>query len=367
MSGNIILSIGKSGLTLTMKEGEAYFNNFWLRDNCPSAADPETGEKIFDIADSETEHLVKEAVIDGDQLIVTWARDNHISRYLTADLLAFGSAGIPDVAAISRRLWEADHYQKFPRISQPAIDSDSTERGRFARALIEDGIALITDVENSDAGLTRLANALGQVTPSTDGSYFDVRLNIEPSNLAFTAKALEMHTDLPCEQLAPGIQFLHCRANSVDGGLSMFVDGAAVAEAFRLSNPDDFALLAAHDIPFRRNHRGHDTRAHQRVIELDRDGAVSGLTISQHLVERIDLPQKLLDTYYPALCRFLRMVRLDRFMNRFRLNAGECIVFDNHRIVHGREAFVAESGERHLRGCYIDRGELRSTLRVLSR
>lgn len=366
MSGQVNLSIGTSGLTLTIGDSEAYFNNFWLRDNCPSAADPETGEKVFDIVELEDTPTVESADLDGDHLIVTWA-DGHVSRYTLSDLLTFGADGIPDVAAISRRLWETDQYDHFPRISQPALDTEDKERNRLARALIEDGIAIVTDMENSDAGLTRLANALGQVTPSTDGSYFDVRLHIDPTNLAFTAKALEMHTDLPCEQLAPGIQFLHCRANSVDGGLSMFVDGAAVAEAFRQSNPDDFALLSNHDIPFRRNHRGHDTRAHQRVIELDRNGAVSGLTISQHLVDRIDLPQKLLDTYYPALCRFLRLVRSDRFMNRFRLSAGECIVFDNHRIVHGREAFVAESGERHLRGCYIDRGELRSTLRVLSR
>jgi gamma-butyrobetaine dioxygenase len=51
---------------------------------------------------------------------------------------------------------------------------------------------------------------------------------------------------------------------------------------------------------------------------------------------------------------------------RFRLNATECIVFDNHRIVHGREAYSATSGERHLRGCYADRGELRSTYRALT-
>nr|WP_247750033.1 TauD/TfdA family dioxygenase [Agrobacterium sp. S2/73] len=50
----------------------------------------------------------------------------------------------------------------------------------------------------------------------------------------------------------------------------------------------------------------------------------------------------------------------------FDLNAGECIVFDNHRIVHGRASYTAESGDRHLRGCYTDRGEMRSTYRALT-
>ena len=78
------------------------------------------------------------------------------------------------------------------------------------------------------------------------------------------------------------------------------------------------------------------------------------------------LPQDFLDSYYPAFCRFGRMLQSDKYLMRFRLAAGECIVFDNHRIVHGRAAYSATSGERHLRGCYADRGEMRSTYRALT-
>ena len=102
------------------------------------------------------------------------------------------------------------------------------------------------------------------------------------------------------------------------------------------------------------------------MIELDEHGNISGVTISQHHADYFDMPQKDLDRYYPAFCRFGRMMREEKYLMRFRLNAGECIVFDNHRIVHGRAAYSATSGERHLRGCYTDRGELRSTYRVLS-
>jgi len=37
------------------------------------------------------------------------------------------------------------------------------------------------------------------------------------------------------------------------------------------------------------------------------------------------------------------------------------------RTKHGREGYVADSGSRHLRGCYTDRGALRSTYRVLAK
>lgn len=55
----------------------------------------------------------------------------------------------------------------------------------------------------------------------------------------------------------------------------------------------------------------------------------------------------------------------DRYVMRFMMKAGECIVFDNHRVVHGRAAYSATSGERHLRGCYADRGEMRGVYRAI--
>lgn len=49
------------------------------------------------------------------------------------------------------------------------------------------------------------------------------------------------------------------------------------------------------------------------------------------------------------------------------LGAGEMVVFDNRRVLHGRDAFDPQSGSRYLHGCYVDRGEFESRLRVLSR
>src|SRR3546814_10849645 len=79
------------------------------------------------------------------------------------------------------------------------------------------------------------------------------------------------------------------------------------SDLFRRDHPEDFRLLAETEIPFYWEHEGFDIRARQRVIELDRFGAVSGVTISQHLADVFDLPQHLLDDYYPALRRFGRL------------------------------------------------------------
>lgn len=362
------LTLGDKGLYLELPSGATYFNYYWLRDADPSTIDPATRERIFDITEIEGGPQPRSAQVDGDLLTIHWTGEDHVTHLPLAALNDFAMTGrSPDPAALPRKLWRANAYDRFVRLDQSEIERSDVARRRFARALIEDGVALVTGMENSDAGLTRLANQLGPVTPTSDGYYFDVQLEIAPTNLAFTARALEMHTDLPSEDAAPGVQFLHCRTNSVVGGLNLFLDGAAVAETLREEDRAAFDLLASHDIPFFRRHDGWDYRARQRVIELDHDGHVSGLTVSQHLQDIIDLPQAILDDYYPAFCCLIRMMKEDRFVNRFRLEAGQCIVFDNHRIVHGREAFEATSGARHLRGCYVDRGALRSTYRTLMR
>lgn len=108
-------------------------------------------------------------------------------------------------------------------------------------------------------------------------------------------------------------------------------------------------------------------RARQRVILTDADGSVTGVTVSQHMADIFDLDQTLLDRYYPAFRRFLSMLRAPEYEITLTLRAGDCAVFDNQRIVHGRRAFDPTSGTRILRGCYTDRGELRSRLRVLER
>lgn len=49
-----------------------------------------------------------------------------------------------------------------------------------------------------------------------------------------------------------------------------------------------------------------------------------------------------------------------------RLAPGDCLIFDNTRILHARTAFSV-TGSRLLQGCYADMDGLASTLAVLRR
>jgi gamma-butyrobetaine dioxygenase len=355
------------GLRVSLPSGTmAYFNSYWLRDNCPTSFNASTRERSFDIFHLETAPKPKAARIEGAHLVIDWEGEDHVSRLPLDWLETYAKPGPrPDPADLPRVAWYGDHYADVARFDHAALLSDKTAVRAWLEALIVEGIAIVTAMPDTDAGLTDLVKVMGQVRPTFFGDYFDVRTHINPTNTAYTASALELHTDTPAEEHAPGVQFLHMRANTVEGGRNLFGDGVAAANDFRLIDPEGFRLLSTIDVPFFCEHDHYDMRSRQRVIELDAHGEVSGLTISQHMLDLLDLDQELLDDYYPAFCRFGRLLQSERYIMNFTLKAGECIVFDNHRIVHGRAAYSATSGNRYLRGCYADRAEMRSTYRAL--
>ncbi|MDH6266593.1 gamma-butyrobetaine dioxygenase [Rhizobium sp. SG_E_25_P2] len=361
------VSLTATGVNVPMLDGTvAYFNNYWLRDNCPSSFDSQTRERTFDIFHEAEAPKPAKATIQDEALVIEWAGSGHVTRHALSFLALYAKGEKRhDPADLPRRAWYSDHYPSIARFSQPALKADKALVAKWIEAMLVEGVAIITDMPDSNEGLDDLVKLMGHVRPTFFGEYFDVRTHIKPTNLAYTAKALEMHTDTPAEDEAPGVQFLHCRANSVSGGQNLFLDGVAVANDLKKEFPEDFALLSGTDIPYYCEHDHYDMRSRQRVIELDQHGEVSGVTISQHMADIFDLPQDFLDTYYPAFCRFGRMLQSDKYLMRFRLEATECIVFDNHRIVHGRSAYSATEGDRYLRGCYADRGEMRSTYRAL--
>ncbi|HSF91014.1 MAG TPA: TauD/TfdA family dioxygenase [Paracoccaceae bacterium] len=357
----------EKGLTVLLPSGSnAYFNYYWLRDNCPTSFDKVTRERSFDILSLDKAPVAETARVEDGNLIIKWQGEAHTTTMPLSVLETYAKGNRrPDPADLPRKSWYGDHYDDVARFTFDELKSDKSKVKNWIEALIVEGISIVTDMPDSDEALTALVKVMGQVRPTFFGDYFDVRVHINPTNTAYTSAALELHTDVPAEESAPGIQFLHMRANSVEGGRNLFGDGVAAANDFREIDPEGFKLLSECDIPFYCEHDDFDMRAYQRVIELDQHGEVSGLTFSQHLLDIMDLPQEVLDDYYPAFCRFGKLMQDEKYLMRFTLRATECIVFDNHRVVHGRSAYSASSGERYLRGTYADRAEMRSTYRTL--
>jgi len=70
--------------------------------------------------------------------------------------------------------------------------------------------------------------------------------------------------------------------------------------------------------------------------------------------------------FYAAYRMFAAILLRPSGTLRFSLAPGDCVVFDNTRILHSRTGFSA-AGRRHLQGCYADIDGVESTVAVLAR
>ncbi len=110
-----------------------------------------------------------------------------------------------------------------------------------------------------------------------------------------------------------------------------------------------------------------EAEAARPVVLRPGEGRVVEVRLANFLRGPLDLPAEDVVRHYRAYRTFIALTREPRFQFEYRLNPGDLLVFDNRRVLHARRAFDLQQGQRHLQGCYVDRDELLSRIRVLER
>lgn len=153
----------------------------------------------------------------------------------------------------------------------------------------------------------------------------------------------------------------------MQGGDSVFVDGIDAAIQLRSVDPDAFELLSARSVTFKSVSETWEISNRAPAVTVDEDGDIVGTRLHPALLGPVDIDPDEQPAFYRSH-RALLEIALDPAMQfRFRLDAGDCVIFDNERVVHARTAFDAATGVRHLQGCYVCRDDLQSRLNVLRR
>jgi gamma-butyrobetaine dioxygenase len=349
-------------------ESATPFPTIWLRDNCPSGLHPQTHERLLDLLTLDASPVLLSAVQAGDIITLGYA-DGHISHMPLA-LLSAHRPGQPadDPAAIAPALWRADLIANgIPRFLAAQVLSDDETLNTWMRQTAQFGLSIIEGLEDRASAGIEVAQRISFLRETNFGTTFEVINKPDPNNLAYTSIALPLHSDLPNQEVPPGYQFLHSLAREAEGGGSIFADGFAMAEDLRADDPEAFALLCDVPIPFRFHDDDADIRVREPVITVDRSGEVIEIRYNAHIAGIFDMPPEIMPRYYRAYRAFMGLTRDPRYRLAFMLEPGEMVAFDNRRVLHGREAFDPSSGLRHLHGCYVDRGEFSSRLRLLAR
>lgn len=206
----------------------------------------------------------------------------------------------------------------------------------------------------------------------------------------------------------PGFQLLHCIRASGAGGESFFADAFYAAEVLYKTSPEDFEALCTFPVTYRYNKGGKFYTDTKVTIEIDRTKVCFSLTSYTRFTlssmprrPRADLIQApkpdtgmpaianinyappfqgpltanqgthddgaSLTAYVRAASHFQRIISAPENQISYMLRPGDCVVFNNRRVLHGRREFVSigvkQGEERWLKGAYLDADDVASALR----
>jgi gamma-butyrobetaine dioxygenase len=363
--------------------GDLVLPAIWLRDACSCAECrfPATGQRL--VGSARVARLFPDTAIERHEvrdgrLTVVFAPDGHESAFELAwlDGNAPGRrARTGDQSERARVAWTAKDLPAGP----PRVAWDAYLRSPVAMAgalgsVEKLGAAVLTEVPARPGMVLTVGRSFGHIRVTNYGELFDVRAEPAPEHVAYTEAALSPHTDNPYRDPVPTVQLLHCLRAAGTGGETSLVDGFAAASRLREADRDAFDTLSRVWLPFRYEGPTAVLTCRAPVISLDDDGAVTQVRWNERGLQPPDTAPDRIGAVYRALAAFAEVLDAPDLVVTLRLTPGDCLIFDNTRVLHGRTGYgadgtgqVAGAGGRHLQGCYVDLDGLRSTLEVLRR
>ena len=348
-----------------------------LRDNCPCAdcRDPGSGQRLIAITDLAPQLSVTATAEEADGLRITFGPDGHQAVYSREWLASLTAPTVAGRSEDTRQLWRAADFPAGPP-STTWADYEASDATRLTclRQLLATGFMLLRGVPPRAGMALTVAGSFGYVRETNYGRLFEVRVEPTPTNLAFTGLPIGPHTDNPYRDPAPTVQLLHCLVNTADGGESGLLDGYTAAATLRAEDPAAFDCLTTTPVTFRYADADAELTATRPMIGLTATGLISKIRYnSRSLQSPAPGPGAIaaaaaaqLTEFYRAYSAFATILLRPELTLRFSLEPGDCIVFDNTRLMHSRTGFSA-AGQRHLQGCYADLDGVESTVAVLAR
>ena len=348
------------------------FHAIWLRDN---AQDEETrssgnGQRLIALRDIPVDTVIRSAVIDDGVLKLHFMPEDKVISYDLGWLKHH--AYDREVSATRGQLpdglvtWDTGLADTIPTATFDDVSSDKAALCDWLGGIAKYGFGKLNGGPVHDQALMKVVDLFGYVRETNYGRHFEVRTEVNPTNLAYTGLGLQAHTDNPYRDPVPTVQVLYCLESSAAGGENMVVDGFRVAERLRDENQDWFDVLADHNARFEyAGEAGVHLTSRRPMIELAPDGTLQGVRFNNRSAAAItDVPFEHMETYYAAYRRMGEIVDDPEMEVTFRLEPGESFIVDNTRVMHARKSYSGV-GMRWLQGCYADMDGLHSTLSSL--
>lgn len=359
--------VNEGHVSLRWSDGQhSRFHAMWLRDNCacPECTHPVTVEQSIYLLDIPEDIAADTATIEATGgLRVTWRGNDHISIYNPGWL--YTHSGLKQPHQNERILWAAEDLKKPPTFDGPSAMINDDTLYDVLTTVDRYGIARLRGLPTTKNTVEKFANRIGSIRETHFERIFNVLSRPDADSNAYTSAELSAHTDIPTRETPPGLQLLHCLIAEAKGGESVMVDGFRIAEDIRKDYPEIFENLSTVKWTFANRAGETDFRWQSPHFVLEEDGSLKEIRLVSFSRGPLMTDFEQVEPSYRALRHFLRMTDLDRYRLVFPFTAGDLVIFDNRRILHGRKAFDPSTGERHLQGTYVDRDDLLSTIRMI--
>ncbi|MDT0502594.1 MULTISPECIES: TauD/TfdA family dioxygenase [unclassified Halomonas] len=325
----------------------------WLRERtqAPDQLEAMTQQRLFDSHAIDADLTLVRAVRVGEQQVDLTFNDGHRETYDLSTLA--DELGETDLFPAAEP-WDASLAPQQMRFDWSRVLNDPAYFQASLDAYLRRGYIVLYGVPTDPERILQVGSHFGYVKETNFGRYFEVYSRPSGNDLAYRSVALGPHTDNPYRDPVPGIQLLHCLVNETTGGLSTLADSLKVLEQLRQEMPDGYELLKQIPVRFRFVDAGTRLVTQRTMIQTDDDGHPTGV----HYSPRLDALPLLSDAqtrlFHRARQRLGELLADPAYEVRFALGAGELMLFDNSRVLHGRTSYDSNEGHRHLQGCYLD-------------
>jgi Taurine catabolism dioxygenase TauD, TfdA family/Gamma-butyrobetaine hydroxylase-like, N-terminal len=357
------LHVVPSAVQICWADGHrSLYHHIWLRDNCECDRCGYHGDRKqspLDLPD-EINPVIAEA--GPSELTVTWTNGGHLSRF---NLRWLRDHCYSDTERARRHpkksLWDSS-LRELPTADYQMTLTGDAERFKLFSSVREYGFVLLKNVGVLHDEIERLGRAIGYFRETNYGRFFDFRVN-PGSEILTDIPELKPHTDEIFRHVPTGVNMFHCiEPNRDGGGVTTLVDSFTIAAQLRAQDPDAFDLLSRMPIQHERRIDGQFIRSHNPVFTVNFEGRVTEVRLNERTMSTLSLPEELMEATYCALRKTFRIAYDPVNAIRHCLVAGEALVFDNLRVLHGRTGF---RGERFLREAHVMRDEFFAKLEAL--
>ena len=124
-----------------------------------------------------------------------------------------------------------------------------------------------------------------------------------------------------------------CVENSLSGGELQLVDGMNAAETLAMEAPIMAAELARWPMLFACSGSDSDYRSLRTLLETSADGSFQRITFNDRAALDFMCPEDRLPVCAEGYDQLARILQREGLQNRFRVQAGDLVLIDNHRVL----------------------------------